>query len=69
VNRCWIAFSMGIALVVLGDICIWANAYGYLRNSWSYIEWYVWLPAGAAFALAPVYQMEVIQKASSFRSV
>ena len=65
VGRCWVAFSVGIGLVALGDICIWANAYGYLPYPWSNIGWYLWLPAGAAFALAPVYQWEVIEKASS----
>ena len=65
VGRCWIAFSVGIVLVILGDVSIWANAYGYLPYPWSNIEWYLWLPAGAAFAMAPVYQMEVIQRAAS----
>lgn len=64
VGRCWIAFSVGIVLVILGDISIWASAYGYLTYPWSNIEWYLWLPAGAAFAMAPVYQMEVIERAT-----
>lgn len=68
VGRCWLAFSAGIALIVLGDLTIWAAAYGYLPYPWSNIQWYLWLPASAAFAMAPVYQMEVIQKASSQES-
>ena len=67
VGRCWRAFSAGIVLVVLGNVSIWAAAYGYLPYPWSNIGWYVWLPASAAFAIAPVYQMEVIQKAGGER--
>lgn len=65
VTRCWVAFSAGIVLVILGDISIWAFNYGFLPYPWSNITWYLWLPAGAAFALAPVYQMEVIQRAGA----
>ncbi|MDR3699651.1 MAG: hypothetical protein P4L56_08465 [Candidatus Sulfopaludibacter sp.] len=67
IGRCWVAFSAGIALVVLGDISIWAMSYGYLPYPWSSIGWYLWLPSSAAFAVAPVYQMDVIRKASSRR--
>lgn len=63
VGRCWSAFSVGIGLVVLGDIGIWATAYGYLPWPWSSLGWYVWLPAAGAFALAPSYQLEAIHRA------
>lgn len=65
IGRCWISFAVGIALVSLGDIVIWASAYGYLPWPWTALEWYVWLPAAAAFALAPAYQLEAIQHAGS----
>jgi hypothetical protein len=68
IGRCWVAFSAGISLVVLGDISIWAMNYGYLPYPWSSIGWYLWLPSSAAFAVAPVYQMDVIRKASARRS-
>ena len=67
IGRCWVAFSVGIGLVALGDISIWAMNYGYLPYPWSSIGWYFWLPSSAAFALAPVYQMDVIRKATSLR--
>ena len=66
VSRTWVAFCVGIALVVLGDSMTWATAYGYLRYPWSNVQWFVWMPAAAAFAVAPIYQLEVIRKASSF---
>ena len=67
IGRVWVAFSAGIFLVVLGDFSIWAMNYGYLPYPWSSIGWFFWLPSSAAFALAPVYQMDVIRKASSRR--
>ena len=63
VGRCWMAFSAGIGFVLLGDILLWASAYGYVKWPWSALEWYVWLPAGAAFALAPAYQLDAIRLA------
>lgn len=63
VGRCWMAFSAGIGLVLVGDILLWAAAYGYVRWPWTALGWYVWLPAGAAFALAPAYQLEAIRHA------
>lgn len=64
IGRCWMAFAVGVALVALGDISIWAAAYGYLPWPWSALEWYVWLPASAAFALAPAYQLHAMRVAS-----
>lgn len=67
VGRCWLAFAAGIVLVAAGDISLWAAAYGYLRWPWSALEWYVWLPASAAFAVAPAYQLEAMQSATMAR--
>jgi hypothetical protein len=63
VGRCWKAFSIGVFLVSLGDIAIWAAGWGFLPWPWSALEWYIWLPAAAAFALAPVYQLEAVSHA------
>ncbi len=65
VGRCWVTFSRGVVLILAGDVLLWATAYGYLPWPWSSLGWYVWLPAAAAFALAPAYQLEAIRWASS----
>lgn len=63
IGRCWMAFSAGILLVVIGDASFLAGAYGYLPWPWSALEWYVWLPSSAAFAIAPAYQLEAVWSA------
>jgi hypothetical protein len=63
IGRCWKAFSIGVFLVSLGDIAIWATSRGFLPWPWSALEWYIWLPAASAFALAPAYQLEAISNA------
>ncbi len=69
IGRCWMAFSAGVAFVVLGNALNWGLAYGLIpRPMWS-IEWYVWVPASAAFAVAPIYQMDVIRRASSLTPI
>lgn len=65
IGRCWMAFGAGVALVALGDVSLWATAYGYLRWPWNALGWYVWLPASAAFALAPAYQLHAMRMASA----
>jgi hypothetical protein len=67
IGKCWKAFSLGVALIALGDIAIWATAYGYLPWPWSSLGWYVWLPAAAAFAMAPTYQLEAVWRAYAVR--
>ena len=67
IGRCWGAFSIGIFLTVVGDVIIWATSWGYLPWPWSSLGWYIWLPAGAAFAIAPIHQHEAIQHARSRR--
>ncbi len=68
IGRCWIALSIGVGLIVLGDVCLWATNYDYLPYPWSNIQWYLWPPGAAAFALAPLYQWEAIQRASAAES-
>lgn len=69
IGRCWRTFSAGIFLILLGDVMLWATSYGFLPWPWSSLSWYVWMPAAASFALAPAYQLEAIQWASSGRAV
>jgi hypothetical protein len=68
IGRCWKAFSVGVGLIVLGDLAIWATAYGYLPWPWSSLGWYVWLPAAAAFAMAPAFQLEAVHRAYAVRA-
>ena len=63
-GRTWKAFAAAIFLVILGDIGIWAFNYGYVPWPWTALTWCIWLPATAAFALAPTYQLEAIRRAS-----
>lgn len=65
IGRCWKAFSIGILLTALGDIGYWAYNYGFLPYPWNSITWYLWLPAAAAYALAPAYQLEAIHHAGT----
>jgi hypothetical protein len=65
ISYCYAAFSVGIFLVLLGDVAIWATNWGCLPWPWSALEWYLWVPAAAAFALAPAYQWEAMRHAES----
>ncbi len=58
IARCWGAFAAGIVLTCLGTVGEWATNYNYLPWPYSSIVWYVWIPAAAAYALAPAYQLE-----------
>ena len=68
IGRCYGAFSVGILLILAGDVAIWATSRGYLPWPWSALEWYVWIPAAGAFALAPSYQWEAMRHAESSRA-
>ncbi len=63
ITRCWGSMSMGVFLVLLGNLGTWMFNYGYLAWPWNAVIWYVWLPAASAFAAAPVYQLEAICQA------
>jgi hypothetical protein len=65
VTRCWNSMAVGVFLVLFGDVAQWASNWGYLPWPWSSLVWYIWPLAAAAFALAPVYQLEAIQRASA----
>jgi hypothetical protein len=64
ITRCWNALAVGVFLVLLGDVVLWASNWGYVAWPWSTLGWYIWPIAGAAFALAPAYQLEAIDRAS-----
>jgi hypothetical protein len=65
IGRTWNAASIGVFLVLLGNIGAMAEAYGYLPWPWSSVTWYVWIPASCAFALTPAYQLEAIHRATA----
>ena len=65
IGLCWKAYSAGIFLTALGDVGLWAVNYGYLPWPWSSVTWYLWLPASAAFARAPAFQLEVLHDGHS----
>jgi hypothetical protein len=67
IGKCWQAIAIGTFLVALGDFLLWAARSSYLPWPWSAVEWYVWLPAEAAFAAAPVYQLRAVHAARSSR--
>ncbi|HWD00116.1 MAG TPA: hypothetical protein VG456_25330 [Candidatus Sulfopaludibacter sp.] len=67
IGRCWMAISAGIFLICMGDVSIWAAAYGYLPWPWSAVQWFVWLPAAAAFAVAPIFQLDASYRARATR--
>jgi hypothetical protein len=69
IPRCWAAFAAGIFLILLADVSLWAARIGYLPWPWSALEWYLWVPAEAAFALAPAYQFIAMEQASSRQAV
>jgi hypothetical protein len=67
IGKCWQAMAAGMMLVALGDFLLWAARSSYLPWPWSTVEWYVWLPSGAAFAVAPIYQLRAIHAARDSR--
>ncbi len=63
IGKCYGAFCAAIFLILVGDMALWAPSWGYLPWPWSALGWYVWMPAAAAFALAPTYQWEAMRSA------
>jgi len=62
IARCSNAIAVGVALVCIGVVALWAIRWGYIPWPWSSVTWYLWLPADAAFAPAPVYQLEAASR-------
>jgi len=63
IPRGWAAFATGIFLVLLGNLVQFAARTGYLPFPWNALEWYLWVPAEAAFVLAPAYQYIAMEHA------
>ena len=64
IAKCWRAFAMGIFVIGFGEAALWAiGRYfpGWLVAS---LEWYVWFPAAAAFALAPAHCVAAVRRAT-----
>jgi hypothetical protein len=68
IGKCYAAFSVGILMVLLGDVAIWATNWGYLPWPWAALGWYAWIPAAAAFAVAPLFQWEAMRSAEVSRA-
>jgi hypothetical protein len=58
IAKCWGAFTAAIFITSVGDMGLWATAYGYLPWPLSSLVWYVWFLASAAYVLGPAYQVE-----------
>ena len=69
IGKCWQSIAIGTFLVTLGNVLLWAARSSYLPWPWSALEWYVWLPAEAAFAMAPLYQLQAVYAARSSHRV
>lgn len=65
IGRGWLALSAGVFLILLGNVGTLAEAYGYLQWPWNSVVWYLWIPASCAFAVAPAYQLDAIQRATA----
>jgi len=66
IGACWKTFSIGVFLIVLGDLSIMFLPY--VAWPWSALGSFIWFPAAAAFAVAPTFQLEAIAKARASRS-
>lgn len=64
IAKCWRAFAMGIFVIGFGEAALWAIGHyfpGWLVPS---LEWYVWFPAAAVFALAPAHLVAAVRRAT-----
>jgi hypothetical protein len=64
IAKCWRAFAIGIFVIGLGEAAMWAVG-GYFPD-WlmAALEWYVWFPAVAIFALAPAHTVAAVRRAT-----
>jgi hypothetical protein len=63
VSKIWGALVTGIFLISFCSLMNWLTAYGVFTWTQTAFVWYLWYPASAAFALAPVYQWEAMRTA------
>ncbi|MBI5084928.1 MAG: hypothetical protein HZB13_10080 [Acidobacteria bacterium] len=62
VGLCWGFYAAGVFFTAMGDVALWAVESSVVH--WipaSFISWYIWFPASAAFALAPACQVEALR--------
>jgi len=69
IANCWISLTAGVMLAAVGDILLLLGRLGYLPWPYSGLEWYVWLPGSASFALAPAYQLKAVAQAHAVSAV
>ncbi len=64
IAKCWRAFAIGIFVIGFGEAAVWAIG-GYVPG-WlaAALEWYVWFPAVAVFALAPAHTVAAVRRAT-----
>ena len=64
VAKCWRAFAIGIFVIGFGEAALWAM--GRFFPGWlvASLEWYVWFPAVAVFALAPAHLVAAVRRAT-----
>jgi len=64
IAKCWRAFAIGIFVIGFGEAAVWAI--GSYCPGWlvAALEWYVWFPAVAVFALAPAHTVAAVRRAT-----
>ncbi len=64
IAKCWRAFAIGIFVIGFGEAALWAT--GSYVQGWlvAALEWYVWFPAVAIFALAPAHTVAAVRRAT-----
>ncbi|HXN48109.1 MAG TPA: hypothetical protein VN893_15785 [Bryobacteraceae bacterium] len=64
IAKCWRAFAIGIFVIGFGEAAMWAI--GSYVPGWlvAALEWYVWFPAVAVFALAPAHTVAAVRRAT-----
>ncbi len=68
ISLCWAWYTIGVFLTSLGDIGLWVARHGWLPRYLVTLTWYAWLPAAAALALAPAFQLQAIRRAMAVKS-
>jgi membrane protein implicated in regulation of membrane protease activity len=64
IAKCWRAFAIGIFVIGFGEAALWAL--GRYFPGWlvATLDWYVWFPAAAVFALAPAHCVAAVRRAT-----
>lgn len=61
--RPWLAYFWASLLTCMGSLLVGLSQAGLLQETALWPVWLVWHPAAAAFAVAPVYQLEAVHYA------